>query len=273
MPLAEYIIEPIGAYAVARPTLPPGCPFCHGTGRREMEVGGAIRVGRCRCQRIPDRVATYNAARIPARHAHSTFDSFHAPNPQMEATVKVLRHWVRDWRPDGQQRGVILTGEPGRGKTHLLCAMLRELVFTHGVRVQFVEFTHLLADIRDGYSRNASDGEVLGPVVRVPILGIDELGKGRKTDFELTVIDEIVTRRYNGSGVVLATTNFPQSVARRPRDSTENLALAGGESLADRLGERVFSRLKEMCDIYPVSGDEDYRLTTHRKHRSVREPK
>lgn len=248
-------------HAEARLLPQPPCPWCGGFGRREVEIDGVLRVAKCRCQRLPDRVALYNAARIPARYAACTFESFRADLPGTAPGAKAVRLWIDRWRGVAEQRGLVLYGAPGRGKTHLLAAALRELVFRHGVAVRFIEFSHLVSAIKEGWDRNAREQVTITPLVEVPVLAIDELGKGRKTDFELAVIDEILTRRYNAQGVTLATTNFePRMAARRPGEAPGNLAVAGMEVLAERIGERSFSRLKEVADFAPVLG-EDFRLT------------
>jgi DNA replication protein DnaC len=239
----------------------PRCPFCGGVGRREVELNGVLRVGKCRCQRVPDRVALFNAAGVPARHADCTLESFRTDGPGLSDArpVKTLtQRWLERFVPGGENRGLVIEGQPGRGKSHLLCAVVRELVFRHGVAVRFVEFTHLLSRLREGMDRNDGDATTLTPLVQVPVLAIDELGKGRKTDWELAIIDEIVTRRYNSGGVLLATTNFPHKTTARARALPATLATGVVESLEDRLGERVFSRMRETVDFCEAGGA-DYR--------------
>ena len=94
----------------------------------------------------------------------------------------------------------MLHGPVGRGKTHLMVGLLRELVFRHGVEVRFIEFSRLLSILREGYSSGRSDAGVLSELAAVPVLAIDELGKGRLTDWELAIIDEVISRRYNAMG-------------------------------------------------------------------------
>ena len=178
---------------------------------------------------------------------------------------EITRKWLDTVDPSNTaQQGIVWLGEPGRGKTHLMVAVLRELIFRYGLECRFVEFTHLISSIREGFDRGDSDATTLTPLVQVPVLAIDELGKGRKTDFELSVIDEIITRRYNGRRRILATTNFPQKVEARARPAPGSSLAAGSlESLEDRLGERVYSRLYEVVNLVPVQG-EDFRKTRGR---------
>ncbi len=272
-------IGEVAGLAVARTAAEGPCPFCHGEGRRAVEVeektvsrdarGKEVvstekvrRVYRCRCQRVPDRVALYNAAELPARHAHCTMETFKAELAR--PTWSAVRKWLDTYQGGPEQLGLVLSGAPGRGKTHLLAAVVRELTFRYGASVRFIEFSHLIASIREGYDHDVGEARLLGPLVRVPVLAIDELGKGRGSDFESTILDEIVSRRYNGhAGPLLATTNFP--LVARPKKENDSLSTGAMPSLAERLGERVWSRLKESCLFVEATG-EDYRVVhSHEK--------
>jgi DNA replication protein DnaC len=224
---------------------------------------GVLRMLRCRCQRIPDRVALFNLAHLPARHAGSTMESFQHHREGPRGSWEMTRRWLETFKPGDGQMGLVLYGEPGRGKTHLMCAVLRELIFRHGMHCRFVEFTHLLSAIREGIDKHDSDATTITPLTEAPILAIDELGKGRKTEFELSVIDELVTRRYNARKLIIATTNFPLRRASADNRANGNLAVGGLETLQERLGERVFSRLRETAWVVEVGG-EDFRVTKGR---------
>jgi DNA replication protein DnaC len=168
----------------------------------------------------------------------------------------------------------VLYGEVGRGKTHLMVALLRELVLDRGISAKFVEFSHLLADIKQGFDVGQGTGVLLGPLASVGVLAIDELGKGRNTEFEGTVLDELVSRRYNAGLPILATTNFaPGSPTGAARGNAADLDARGRvrnvPTLADRVGDRVYSRLREMCDFVPLLG-EDWRERRHVERRSRR---
>ena len=232
---------------LVRPMSVEICDRCGGGGwvPRDPEVPRSPRVP-CVCQRNRARLARYEACQIPRRHAKSTFKTY---QPLTVALAKVRQRaevYTKDWLPKQPNRGLVLYGDVGRGKTHLLCAMLRELVLERGVSARFVEFSLMIAEIKSGFDRGEGYGKLMDELVNVDLLAIDELGKGRNTEFEGQVIDEVVSRRYNAERPLLATTNYSPGAS-------------GPIGLADRLGPRVFSRLRETADFIEVPG-EDYRV-------------
>lgn len=249
-----------GEWAIARLLPRDVCPHCGGVGRREVDMNGVRRVGKCRCQRLPDRIALWNAASVPARHAACTMETFREV-PGAGNAWRQTRSWLDAFRPREENPGLVLVGEPGRGKTHLLVGTLRELVFRYGVSVRFLEFTHLISRIKEGIGRGDSSATALSPLVHPEVLAVDELGKGLNTAWENTIIDELVSRRYNARRVLLGTTNFPLMRKEGEKKRThDTLAAPGVELLSERLGDRVFSRLRETVRFVPVLG-EDYRST------------
>jgi DNA replication protein DnaC len=252
---ADFVVTAQGRFAIAAlPSDTPACVLCGGRGERLVEVNGNQCVARCRCQKMPDRIALFNRAQIPARHAKASFESFDKDLPDAMTGFLGAYRWVKSFHPGQGNRGLVLHGAVGRGKTHLLAAMLRELVFQHGIKVQFVEFTHLLSALKQGFEKGQGQGHTLDPLADIEVLAIDELGKGRNTDWELAVVDELISRRYNGMKTLLATTNYAPGVET---GAQANLALEGvQQSLGDRVGDRTFSRLMEMVDFQWIQGDD-----------------
>ena len=259
-----------GEAAVARPCgCVSTCPLCQGTGL--VAVSDAFRAPRrrCVCQTVLARMRAFDGVGIPARHAESTRASFVPTSKHQTAVLAATTKYLNDWQRRGENRGLVLWGDVGRGKTHLLVALLRELVFRHGVTARFVEFSHLLADLKAGFDSGRGAAELLEPLVRVDVLAIDELGKGRNTEFETTVVDELVSRRYNAVRPVLATTNYAPERATGSalaNAAAVQLGTAAPPSLVDRIGDRVMSRLRETCDFLEVKGD-DFREGRGRRPR------
>jgi DNA replication protein DnaC len=214
---------------------------------------------------LPGRAEKFNAACIPARHVDCTLDSF--DGSRARPAFAAMKGWLERYRPGRENEGLVLYGEPGRGKTHLLCAAIRHLALVHGVGARFIEFTHLVSAIKEGYDRGLGEARLLGPLVSVPVLAIDELGRGRATDWERSILDELVSRRYNARATILATTNFParkDEYGEPPAGGGRNLSVAGHETLEERIGDRTWSRLSEICKFVQVTGD-DFRVTRRRR--------
>jgi DNA replication protein DnaC len=236
------------------------CELCEGRGRRlVLDVAdGEQRMARCRCQVVPDRIHLFDGIGLPAIYKGASFMTFDPTRPGARPGWVAATTWVEQYRPGDHNRGLVLHGDVGRGKTHLLAAILREMAFRYGVRSRFLEFSELLTTLKTYFDAGKGAQAHLGGLVGVEVLGIDELGKGRNSDWERQVIDELISRRYSGMFTTLATTNYEpkQGTGRRDR---HNLAVVERETLEDRVGARVYSRLKQMCNFAPVLG-EDQRI-------------
>ena len=228
------------------------CALCGGSGRTYARDERGYEVLRgCSCGADPRRLALLTSLRLPTKFISRTLDGYRASPAQQRALLRA-RRFVDEFVPGaGAQRGLLFSGPPGTGKTHLLSAMLRELALKKGVKGRYEEFFLLLSDIRDGFSKGLSSREWLEPLRSVDVLAIDELGKGGKNkEWEQGVLDEIVSVRYNAGRPTLLATNYPRPGANW------KFAVEGevGESLEQRVGQRIYSRLHEMCDLVEVAG-------------------
>ena len=219
------IVEREGEHAVAHVRVCASskpCPMCDDTrwvrGDKPPD-GRKAPVTRCDCHRFEQRLALLSRAHLPGRLAHCTFDNYSITNPVEQAEpYGIARALAHGFKPGGINRGFVLWGPVGRGKTHLLAATVRVLVLEHGVEARFVEFSHLLSALKGRFDAGKGAAAILDELVAVEVLAIDELGKGMLTEWELSVIDELVSRRYNAARTVLATSNYkpgpPTGVAR-----------------------------------------------------------
>lgn len=244
----EFIVtRPHGDHSLAeRCTCKKACTLCGGIGYifERNEKGYEVAVP-CECSPLDQRIEFYNQAHIPARYNLVSFQNFQTPDLQKRNARAMANRFASEF-VEGQ-RGVLYYGPCGTGKTHLMVAILRHLLIKRGVRVRFVEFMHLLSDLRASFGKQGKTEELMAPLVEVPVLAVDELGKGLGSDWEISVLDELISKRYNAKRTTLFTTNYPPG---RAGD--------GQEALVGRIGERIYSRLIEMCHVQPMNG-EDYR--------------
>jgi DNA replication protein DnaC len=95
---------------------------------------------------------------------------------------------------------------------------------------------------------------VLAPVIEAEVLVLDELGAVKPTDWVRDTMMHIINARYNNRKLSIFTTNY-LDVSRQPAE----------ETLEDRIGARLRSRLYEMCRTVNVEG-EDYRKRLDASH-------
>jgi len=252
------VLERQGDFAVARPAVRPAeCPTCGGSGiaTRQVQANGRTYdvTDQCDCQKASRRAARFTEAHLPAVHAQAAFDTYKPSNAEQAKALQGARDFALRWP---QPRGFILSGPVGTGKTHLLTATLKHLALELGVQVAYVEISLLYAQIRRGFAEGRSGGEIIQPLSQVEVLAIDELGKGRGSTFELETLDELIARRYNAGRVTLFATNYslkpPEAKSQAGYTSTKDAVDAAGKEsklLCDRVGDRIYSRLCEMCDF------------------------
>jgi DNA replication protein DnaC len=234
-----------------------GCPACFG--RTRLMQGNDSRP--CREPTPGVVVNLLNAARLPPHYDAATLESFSAFSGNGKAVLTEVKRWKDAFKPPGG-RGLILEGPVGVGKTYLLVALAKELA-EKGLSVRFSEFFMLLGEIKAGFADGKADAAQLAPLIDVDVLVIDELGKGRNNEFELTVLDQLVCGRYNRGKTIIAATNFRLKgrgyeintpLDQDPGGGAGAFAADRYTTLEQRIGPRIYSRLREMCAFVELTG-------------------
>ena len=221
-------------------------------------VDGNRMASRCSCIHLDRRVALFNRACIPVRFANKWIEYYEEGHrSQRQIKYSLLAH-KESYEPG--QKGFLLWGEPGIGKTHLLCGLIGYLTLERGIPCRFIEFMRLIMDLKAAYAEGRWDSEVITPLLNVDVLVIDELGKGRNSDFELDILDQLISSRYNTHRTLHCTSNYPPQPRQQKTTAAGSVAMALREEqvLAERVGERIFSRLHDMCQFVHIQG-KDYR--------------
>ncbi len=261
------------------------CRHCEGQGfvyttREETfsaKMGARVydALAPCVCRVLRTRVERYDEVGVPGVHARATLEGYRSSNEAGDRAKQVVLTFAQNARRGQPSRGFILSGPVGTGKTHLLSAALGHLVLETGIRARYQEISLLYADIRRGFQEGKSGGEIIGPLSDVDVLAIDELGRGRGSAFELETLDELIARRYNAGRTTLFATNYSLEPERGARATSKGYRAPDdaakpardSELLRERVGERIYSRLCEMCEFVQLPPEtRDYRRTRGELH-------
>jgi DNA replication protein DnaC len=250
------------------------CPICEGAGLRVVERGDGTRVAApCECRAARRSARMLEQARIPQRYAHCTLDeyvtNFAGASRSLASALVQAQSFVKEFpliKTDG--KGLLFVGRPGLGKTHLSVGILGALILQHRVKGLFVDYRDLLKQVQNSYDPavSATELSILRPVFNAEVLVIDDLGASKPTDWVFDTVAHILNSRYNDRLITIITTNFanlPEVKAEELVRKNESQRIMSERTLGDRIGDRVLSRLPEMCVVVEMSG-EDFRQKVKR---------
>lgn len=254
------------------------CPLCRGTGWQLLPAPPAAdgapaqpRATRCPCQAAHRGSEIHAAAQIPPRYEHCTLENFLRPpgaHPSLQAAHLQAAAYAKDYPVFDYNRpsGLLFYGSVGSGKTHLAVAIAQRLL-ERGFACRFCDYRDLLKQVQATFdpANPATEAGVVGPLLAVEVLVLDDLGVGRATEWAVETLHYILNHRYSQQLATILTTNLTDG------DPGARLG-EGGEfrrqpALAEVIGERLRSRLYEMCTLVPLHGDD------HRRQRAVSAPR
>lgn len=202
-----------------------GCPACEEERKVEERQAEERRRAELQLARIENMM---NRAAIPARFIGRTFDNFKAGTDAQQQALKVAREFAANFDTKlARGHGLVFSGAPGTGKSHLAAAILQGIMPKHcGL---YVTAMGLIRMIRATWRRDSerSEDEVLAMLASVPLLVIDEIGVQYGTEGEQTVLFEVLDRRYCDVRPTILLTNQPK------------------QGFREYVGDRSYDRLTE----------------------------
>lgn len=220
------------------------CPDCDAeevSARLKAEADAEARRQQERLERLIQQAA------IPARFIGRSFDNFNAATPSQSHALGILRDYAAQFESNYDKgRGLILSGLPGTGKSHLASAVLQSILPDYCG--QYLTCLGLIRMVRSTWRRDSdrSESEVMDVLASVPLLVIDEIGVQYGTDGEQTILFEVLDARYRSMAPTILLTNQNK------------------EGLKAFLGERTYDRLTETCKWVAFDW-ESYRPTARKE--------
>ncbi len=241
--------------------LTPECPDCGGSGWKTVELADRQGVARCQCHEQSKLQRLIEAANIPPRYQECALENFAALTPKLSLAKTMASHFVENYPL--VDCGLLILGPCGVGKTHLAVSILQALILRHGVRCVFYDFRELVKSIQSSFNPvvKTTEWQILEPVLQSAVFILDDLGAERPTEWVRDTFAYIINHRYNQKRTTIITSNFEDRESDR-RILSNGSPVPGEETLTDRIGLRMRSRLYEMCKVINISGAElnDFRI-------------
>ncbi|MBQ7280581.1 MAG: ATP-binding protein [Bacteroidales bacterium] len=161
-------------------------------------------------------------------------------------TQRILADAAR-WLLQHSKPGLMLRGNVGVGKTTLLYAMRSTIGIRSGGKQNLIIWdARRIAPLAKGAEGQAK----LDELCRLPLLGIDDLGT-----------EALSVKDYGNDTMPLIELLTERYAQRRPTIITTNLTIllndgARVDEIAERYGERIADRLRELCNTLSYSGSQ-----------------
>lgn len=188
---------------------------------------------------------------IPPRFIGKTFENYRVDGDGQERALRVCREYANNFGRHLRTGGsLILSGQPGTGKSHLAGAVLQAILPTHvGAYVTLMD---LIRALRDTWRRDSetTESQLLARLEAIPLLVIDEIGVQYGTDGERAILFDVLDRRYRNMRPAILMTNL------------------GKEEFRVAIGDRVFDRLTEVARWVPFDW-QSFRVQARKEMRDA----
>jgi DNA replication protein DnaC len=137
---------------------------------------------------------------------------------------------------------LVLSGKPGRGKTHLAIASLLYMMkkYENG-KPLFLSAPELFVELRDRINNKVTEQSIIDRYLRVPLLLIDDLGVETTTNRSIETFYSIIDGRSRSNKQLIITSELTM------------------DEIGEIYGDRLSSRLCGMGEYIRITGD-DYRV-------------
>ena len=188
-----------------------------------------------RQQAAQEKIERYQKSGVPERYFKESLDTYQITNEMQTTAAKAATNFLHAVKC-GEFKSLVMIGNAGTGKTHLACAIIREAGGKYRTAPDIVE------EMRrsKSFSANETEADIIQYYGHVPLLVIDEIGRGIAATDEKYMLYQILNARYN---------------TRKPTVLVSNHKKA---DFLQYIGVAAADRLVESAEVWEFNG-ESYR--------------
>lgn len=193
----------------------PQCPKCFEQEKVEAEQKEQdeleLRRQKARERKLID-------AGIPLRILEA--EKYDPPTERAKQNLQVMKDYLEEFDANYQSgSSMIFCGKPGTGKTHLACKFGVALL-DQGYSVQYATMNKALRAIRATYGKESerTEQQVINLLTNPDMLILDELGVKSASDYDKTMMFEVIDERYQSKLPTLVISNLSVSKLKEATD-------------------------------------------------------
>lgn len=186
-------------------------------------------------QELHEKTIRYEKSGVPERYFNESLDTYKITNEMQSTAAKAATNFLHAVKC-GEFKSLVMIGNAGTGKTHLACAIIREAGGKYRTAPDIVEEMRRAKS----FSANETEADIIKYYGHVPLLVIDEIGRGIAATDEKYMLYQILNARYN---------------TRKPTILISNLKKA---DFLQYIGVAAADRLVESAEVLELNG-ESYR--------------
>ena len=180
-----------------------------------------------------ERAKRYKASGVPERYLDEGLNTYNVKNEMQKTAKEAALKYLQEIKC-GAFKSLVFIGNAGTGKTHLACGIIRNF---DGAK--YKSAPEIVEEIRQAksFTSHETEAEIISYYGRVPLLVIDEIGRGIAATDEKYMLYQVLNARYNTRRPTVLISNFSKS------DFLQYIGVAAAD------------RLVESADIIELRGD------------------
>ncbi|WP_269915333.1 ATP-binding protein [Acinetobacter sp. HY1485] len=168
----------------------------------------------------------FDNAMLPKRHTHCTFENYMTQHSGQKYAKQQFVSFYQDYLKDLKRNGVIV-GRTGTGKTHLACALARNLL-SKKQNIRYITSEDMSNEIAKAWTdKSMNESTLIAQFVACDLLILDEYGLHDQHETRLQLVHKVLYARYDACKPTMLISNFTK------------------DQLKENLGDRLWSRFQQ----------------------------